>query len=74
MEKFLKHVHMYPTGSGVVLNTQEKAIVISQNRLMPESPTVRLFIRESRENGHYGHRCEDVDLAVISSLFIVDTF
>ena len=74
VEKFLKHVRMYPTGSGVVLNTGEKAIVISQNLLMPESPGVRLFIRESRENGMYGHRCEDLDLAVFSSLFIVDTF
>jgi len=74
VEKFLKHVHMYPNGSGVILNTREKAVVIGQNRLMPESPTVRVFIREARGGGLYGHRCEDVNLSVTPSLNIVDTF
>ncbi len=71
VEKFLRHVHMYPIGTGVVLNTMEKGVVISQNRLMPESPIVRVFHRENRQ---YAGRCEDVDLSGKPAIFITDTF
>ena len=71
VEKFLRHVHMYPIGCGVVLNTFEKGVVIRQNRLMPESPVVRVF---AREEGRLVPRCEDVDLSAHPSLFITRTF
>ena len=71
VEKFLRHIHMYPVGRGVVLNTLEKGVVIRQNRLMPESPVVRVFMRVA---GRIVPKFQDVDLSAQPSLFIVRTF
>ncbi len=71
VEKFLRHIHMYPVGCGVVLNTFEKGVVIRQNRLMPESPVVRIF---ARVEGRLVPRYEDLDLSAHPSLFITRTF
>jgi putative nucleotidyltransferase with HDIG domain len=71
VEKFLRHIHMYPIGCGVMLNSLQKGVVIRQNRLMPESPVVRVFMRES---GRIVPRYVDVDLSAHPSLFITGTF
>lgn len=71
VEKFLRHIHMYPVGRGVVLNSMEKGVVIRQNHLMPESPVVRVF---ERVQGRLVPRYQDLDLSAVPSLFIVDTF
>ena len=71
VEKFMRHIRMYPTGCGVVLNTGEKGVVIGQNRLMPESPLVRLLYREPAKNRY---RIEDVDLSLHGGMFITSTF
>ena len=71
VEKFMRHIRMYPTGCGVLLNTGEKGVVIGQNRLMPESPLIRMI---HREEGRAGFRMEDVDLSLHGGLFITGTF
>ncbi len=71
VEKFLKHIYMYPLGVGVILNTYEKGVVIKQNNLMPESPVVRVFHRNSED---IGKRYEDLDLSIHPGISIRETF
>lgn len=71
METFARHLHIYPTGSGVILNGNRRGIVMEQNRLYPESPVVRVFTPEHKDPRrlHY-----DLDLSLGSHDYIIDTF
>jgi HD-GYP domain-containing protein (c-di-GMP phosphodiesterase class II) len=40
---FLNRVDIYPVGTGVILNTGTKGVVIAQNNFYPEKPVVRLI-------------------------------
>lgn len=71
MEKFVNHLNLYPTGTGVILNTNHKAIVIGQNKLLPESPIIRLFRKEKND---IKNLYVDVDLSLTKHLYIKDTF
>ncbi len=71
MEKFVRHLSLYPTGTGVILNTNHRGIVIEQNRLLPESPIIRLFKKDKSSNRS---SFVDVDLSTTRYLFIKDTF
>lgn len=71
MEKFVRHLSLYPNGTGVVLNTNHKGVVIGQNKLFPESPIVRFFKKDS--NG-IKKLYVDVDLSLTKYLYIKDTF
>jgi len=71
VEKLLKHIHMYPNGSGVILNTGEKGVIVNQNRLMPESPVVRVIIKN---NQIMSPKTIDIDLSVESQIYIASTF
>lgn len=71
MEKFARHLHIYPIGSGVVLNTGQRGIVLAQNPLYPESPVIRIFTPEYRslKNLYF-----DMDLSKGTEFFITGTF
>jgi putative nucleotidyltransferase with HDIG domain len=71
MEMFVRHINLYPTGIGVVLNTNHKGIVIAQNKLLPESPKIRLFKRDKTD---LKNLYVDVDLSLTKFLYIKDTF
>lgn len=71
MGKFVSHLTLYPNGSGVILNTNHKGIIIGQNRFLPQSPVVRIF-RKGRSD--IGNRYTDVDLSQTKFLYITDTF
>lgn len=43
VDEFLKIVAFYPVGSQILLNTGEKAVVVSQNKGFPERPVVRII-------------------------------
>lgn len=65
---FLKFIALYPIGSGVVLNTGQKAIVVRNNPEMQNRPVVRII--KDEQNGDY----EEIDLMEHLSVFIVDTY
>jgi HD-GYP domain-containing protein (c-di-GMP phosphodiesterase class II) len=71
MEKFIRHLSLYPVGTGVVLNTNHKGIVINQNKHFPQSPIIRL-IRKDNINAKLSY--VDIDLSTTHHLFIKDTF
>ena len=46
VENFVKFVTVYPVGTGVMLNTRERAVVVKHNRKMPTRPLVRIVYDE----------------------------
>lgn len=71
LELFVRHLSLYPIGTGVVLNTNHKGIVIGQNKLLPESPVVRLF---KKDNKDLKLLPVDIDLSSTKYIYIKDTF
>jgi len=71
IEMFLKHLSIYPIGTGVILNTNHKGIVIAQNRYLPESPVIRVFKKDRSNSRVVG---VDVDLSQTKYLHIKETF
>lgn len=69
IENFVKYVTIYPVGSGVLLNTRERAIVIRDNRFMPTRPVIRIVYDE-----HMKKRAifKEIDLSEQSGIFIID--
>jgi putative nucleotidyltransferase with HDIG domain len=74
-ERFLRRIDLYPIGTGVILNTNHKGIVVSQNKLLPQSPIIRVFKDESDPtNPKDSTIYTDIDLTRTKYLFIKDTF
>jgi len=71
MEKFARHLNIYPTGSGIILNSGQRGIVLDQNNLYPESPLVRIFTPEHRNIKKLFY---DIDLSIYREFYITDTF
>lgn len=71
MECFAKHICIYPTGTGVILNSGHRGIVLEQNKLYPESPIIRVFTPETK---HYKNLYFDIDLSLDLSYRIVDAY
>ncbi len=71
MEKFARHLNIYPTGSGIILNSGQRGIVLDQNNLYPESPLVRIFTPEYRNIKKLFY---DIDLSIYREFYITDTF
>lgn len=71
MERFVTHLTLYPNGSGVILNTNHKGIVIGQNKLLPQSPVVRIF---RKDRSDLKNLYVDVDMSQTRFLHIKDTF
>lgn len=68
VENFVKFVTVYPVGSGVLLNTGERAIVVEHNLKMPTRPLVRIVYDENMKR-----RSNELDLSQEREVFIVDT-
>jgi len=68
VENFVRFVTVYPEGSGVLLNTRERAIVVKHNRKMPTRPLVRVVYDEDMKRSS-----KEIDLSQESGIFIVDT-
>lgn len=65
VKTFIRGVSIYPTGSYVVLNTEEKGCVISQNENLPTRPIIR--VTEDK----YGNPIDKIyDLMICTSIFI----
>jgi HD-GYP domain-containing protein (c-di-GMP phosphodiesterase class II) len=71
VEAFVNFIAIYPSGTGVILNTDERAIVVKQNKGMPMRPVIRLIIDKS---GEKISKSPDLDLLKEKTLFITGTF
>lgn len=71
IEMFLKHLSIYPVGTGVVLNTNHKGVVLAQNKFLPESPIIRVFKKDKKCLRVIG---VDIDLSQTKYLYIKETF
>lgn len=70
IDSFVKYVTVYPVGTGVMLNTKERALVVRNNRHTPTRPVIRIV------NDEYFKKVKsfkEIDLSEQSSIFIVDS-
>jgi HD-GYP domain-containing protein (c-di-GMP phosphodiesterase class II) len=67
VKAFIDHIAIYPAGSIVELNTGEKAIVVSVNKLYKTRPVVRIFLDENEQR--LSVPCE-IDLMTHPTVFI----
>lgn len=70
VQTFKKYVAVYPEGSGVILNTRQRGIVIRNNINMPTRPVVRIIFDEYNQKLKSFY---EVNLAEKLNLFIIDT-
>lgn len=70
VQYFIKYIAIYPVGTGVILSTKQKGIVIGVNREFPTRPIVRIVYNEdgTRNEDH-----EELDLTKRLNVVIVDT-
>lgn len=67
---FIKHIMLYPVGSGVVLNTKARAQVVRVNHNLPTRPVIRIIYDE--HNVKLFDECE-IDLVNKRNIHIVGT-
>lgn len=70
LDNFLRHVAIYPIGTGVIVNTGQKAIVTKINVGKPLQPKIRII---SDLNGNKYHTYEEIDLSLDKNLYIMST-
>ncbi len=70
VESFVKYVTVYPVGTGVLLNTKERAIVVRDNRSMPTRPLVRVVYDDRMQRLAIPR---EIDLSEQSSIFIINS-
>ncbi|HEX2946414.1 MAG TPA: HD-GYP domain-containing protein [Clostridia bacterium] len=68
IESFVKYVTVYPVGTGVLLNTRERGIVVRDNRARPTRPVIRIVYDDRMKKSSP----RDVDLSEQTNIFIVD--
>lgn len=70
IENFVKYVSIYPVGTGVMLNTRERGLVIRANQGMPTRPVVRVVYDERQKKlGNF----YEMDLTEKSHISIIDS-
>lgn len=69
IESFVKYVTIYPIGTGVLLNTRERALVVRHNRNLPTRPLVRIIYDERMKKHAI---LKEIDLSEQTNIFIVD--
>jgi HD-GYP domain-containing protein (c-di-GMP phosphodiesterase class II) len=69
IENFVKYVTIYPVGTGVLLNTRERALVVRHNKNLPTRPVVRIIYDEKMKRHAI---LKEIDLSEQTNIFIVD--
>jgi putative nucleotidyltransferase with HDIG domain len=69
IESFVKYIDLYPVGSGVILNTKERGVVVRQNDKHPTRPVVRIL---HDENNRGMVKYHELDLSKSTGSYIVD--
>ena len=67
---FIGNISIYPVGSGVVLNTGEKGLVVEVNKEFPTRPRVRIIL--DKYGCHY-NKFEEIDLLQHPTIFVTST-
>ncbi|MDK2799728.1 MAG: hypothetical protein PWQ70_1347 [Clostridiales bacterium] len=70
MQCFIKNIAIYPVGTGVVLSTGEKGIIVDVNRDLPTRPVVRIIYND---DGTKNNIFKEIDLTKKLNIMIVDT-
>lgn len=70
VDSFVRYVTIYPVGTGVLLNTKERAIVVQANRQMPTRPLIRIVYDEMMKRKAVPR---EIDLSVTPDIFIVNS-
>lgn len=74
-DRFLRRIDLFPIGTGVILNTNHKGVVVGQNKFLPQTPIIRIFKDETDPRNMEGStNYVDIDLAKTKYLFIKNTF
>jgi len=71
VRKFTANLAAYPNGSGVVLNTKEKGLVIRQNQSLPLRPIIKIIYDR---DGNQAKVPYEIDLCKELTLFIEQSF
>lgn len=69
-KQFIKNIAIYPQGTGVLLNTGEKGLVVENNRNNPTRPKVRVIFNNE---GKFHPGFKIIDLMEELTTFIEDT-
>lgn len=70
VKKFTSNIAAFPTGSGVILNSNEKGLVVNQNNSMPMRPVVKIIYDK---NGKLISEPYEINLLEELTLFIART-
>lgn len=68
VKTFTMNIAAYPSGTGVILNSNEKCLVVRQNKSMPMQPIVKVLVDKS---GKPVAEPYEIDLLKESSVFII---
>lgn len=71
VKKFTANIAAFPTGSGVILNSNEKGLVVKQNNSMTMRPVVKILYGK---DGNLLSEPYEVDLLKELTLFIISTY
>lgn len=71
VDVFTGHIAIYPSGTGVITNKGDYAIVVRQNKSFTTRPVIRL-LKDKDGNPYEGQR--EMDLSRETTVFIVDTY
>lgn len=71
VKKFTSNIAAFPTGSGVILNTNEKCLVLRQNKSMPLRPVVKVLYDQG---GNPVAEPHEIDLISELSVFITKNY
>ena len=70
VRKFTMNIAAFPTGSGVILSSNEKGLVVKQNNSMPMRPVVKVIYDRA---GNLLSEPYEIDLLKELTLFIIET-
>lgn len=70
IDEFIKYVAVYPLGTGVILNTKERGLVIKVDKAIPTRPVVRVIYDS---NNQKLDKCYEIDLAKKLNVYIIDS-
>ena len=70
VRKFTMNIAAFPTGSGVILSSNEKGLVVKQNNSMPMRPMVKVIYDKA---GNVLLEPYEIDLLKELTLFITET-
>ena len=70
VEQFIKYIAVYPVGTGVVLNTRERGLVVRVEKSMPTRPVVKIIYNEK---GQKLINYSEIDLSKKLNIHVVDS-